>query len=372
MKKFHQPDYLFFVCFGIILFIGAVFLVLVSSPLGARNFQDPFYFLKHQLIFGFIPGLILFFVLSRLDYHLYKRYAVFLLIITFLLLFLVFVPNLGYGRGLAQRWIKIGNISFQPAELAKLTFLFYLVAWLDKRDKEIKKMAKGTGLFILLLYLMTLPIILQRHLSTLIIIFLVSLTVFFLAGARLIQFLIIIGLILNLVLLMIILSPFHLVRLRGFLEPGLDPKGAGYHLQQALIAVGSGGLLGRGLGRSVQKFLYLPETFGDSIFAVMAEEFGLIGILIFLSLYGFFIYRGFRIARSAPDNFGYLLVAGIMAWIFFQAMINIGAMIGLLPLTGVPLPLISYGGSAMAILLAALGIVINVSRQTRESRPRLI
>ncbi len=366
MRKKFQPDYIFIISLGIILFIGMIFLVSISSPWATRQFHQPFYFFKHQLFFGLIPGLILFFVLSRLDYHFYKKCAGLLFVFTLLLLFLVFVPGLGLGRGISRRWLKMGNFSFQPAELAKLTFLIYLAAWLDKKGKDIKKWGTGFGQFLVLLFLISLPILLHRHLSILAIIFFISLLLFFLAGARLIHLLIISGLILVIIFSMIIFTPFRLARFWEFLGLTTDRQSTGYHLQQALIAIGSGGFIGRGLGGSGQKFLYLPEAFGDSIFAVIAEELGFIGILIFVLLYGFFIYRGLRIARAAPDSFGYLLASGIMFWIFIQALINIGAMLGLMPLTGVPLPLISYGGSAISVLLAALGVVVNISSQSRK------
>jgi cell division protein FtsW len=363
MRKTHQPDYLFIISLAIILFLGLIFLITVSSPLGSLRFNDKLYYFKHQLFFGLIPGLICFFVLSQVDYQWYKKIALFLLIGTLVLLFLVLLPNLGFSRGVSRRWLNIAGFSFQPAELAKLTFLLYLASWLDSRKKQLKSWSKGFFPFLILLVIFLLPIVLQQHLSILVIIFLISITLYFLAGARVLHLIVICGLVLILFFSMIILTPFRLKRLEVFLDPGVEPRAAGYHLQQSLIAIGSGGLIGRGLGQSMQKFLYLPETFGDSIFAIMAEELGFLAITALLLLFGFFIYRGLKIAQSAPDNFGYLVASGISFWFFFQVAINISAMIGLLPLTGVPLPLISYGGSAMVIFLAALGIVVNISRQ---------
>ena len=209
-------------------------------------------------------------------------------------------------------------------------------------------------------------LILQPDLGTMTIIILVSLTVYFVGGAN---FLHLIGVGLGSLLALFVLvkiAPYRTARFMTFLHPELDPQGIGYHINQAFLAIGSGGFWGRGFGMSRQKFQYLPEVAGDSIFAIIAEELGFLGCAALIFGYLFLVYRGFKIAQNAPDNFAKLLVIGIMAWIIIQSFVNIGAMVGLLPLTGVPLPFISYGGTALAVLLAGCGIVINISRQTRE------
>ena len=292
-----------------------------------------------------------------------KRYAKYFLYFSIALLILVFIPGLGMVYNSAKSWVGLGGFSFQPSEIVKLTFLIYLAAWLEaRRESEVKNIYTGLLPFILTLGIIGGLIMLEPDMGTMMIIALMALTVYFSAGAPLGHIAGVLGAGAALFFLLIKIAPYRAMRFTIFLHPELDPRGLGYQINQALLAIGSGGILGLGYGHSRQKFLYLPEVAGDSIFAVMAEEMGFIFLLIFFAAFGVFLARGFRAAKRAPDLFGRLLAAGIVSWLLIQTLVNVGSMVGLLPLTGVPLPFVSYGGTALMTSLAALGILGNISR----------
>jgi cell division protein FtsW len=361
-----QPDYVLIITFALILVFGLIILTSAGSAVGYEKFGDSYYFIKHQLLFGALPGLILLLIFSKIPYQKLKKFSAPLLFLSIILLIIVFVPSLGAKYGSAKSWINIFGFSFQPAELVKLTFLLYLSALLEKRGESgVRDFYFGFLPFVFLLGLISLLIILQPDLGTLSIIIFMCLAVFYASGAKLKHM---IGLILagaTSVYFLIKTSPYRVARLTTFLHPELDPLGIGYHINQAFLAIGSGGIFGRGFGHSRQKFLYLPEVTGDSIFAIMAEELGFIFCAILILLFIFFMYRGLKIAQNAPDMFGRLIATGIISWIVFQAFFNISSMVGLLPMTGVPLPFISAGGTALAVTMAAVGILINISKQTK-------
>lgn len=352
---------------GIVLF-GLVMLTSASFPLGlARDVPNGYYFVLHQVIFGLLPGLVGFFVAYKIPYAWYRKYAGVMLAVSIGLLILVFLPGLGAEFGGSRSWIVIGDFSMQPSELVKLTFLFYLAGWLEKRSEhELHDFSQGVLPFVCVLGVIAFLLVQQPDTGTMAIIVAMALAVYFAAGAPL-RYLAAFGAAGTVMLgLLIKLTPYRAARFMTFLHPELDPQGVGYHINQALLAIGSGGLFGRGYGHSLQKFQYLPEVAGDSIFAVIAEELGLLFTLAFVILYGVFLLRGLHIAERAPDQFSKYLVVGIMTWVGVQACINIGAMVGVLPITGVPLPLVSYGGTALAVTLTAMGIVANVSCKTRR------
>jgi len=366
MVKYHQPDYQFIILLGLILLIGLVALTSASAIVALQKFGDSYFFLKHQVIYGLLPGLILFFLFSKIDYHFYRRLAVWFMIFTIVSLVLVFIPGLGFARGEAKRWISIFGFSFQPAELTKLLFLIYLAVWFESRGKKIKSWSNTFVPLVIFLVVISALIALQPDIGTLAVVFAMTISIYFLAGGEIIHLIVLISGVMASIFLMIKIAPYRMARLITFLHPEIDQKGIGYHIRQALIAIGSGGLFGLGLGHSRQKFFYLPEAYSDSIFAVMAEEFGFFLTAGIVVLFFYFVYRGLKIAQKAPDKLGQLLAAGILSLFIFQTIINIGALIRLFPLTGIPLPLVSYGGSSMATFLAALGILVNISRQTRE------
>jgi cell division protein FtsW len=329
---------------------------------GESRFGDSYYFFKQQLL-GLGVGFLALFFFQSVDYRAWKRFVVPVFFIAIALLILVFIPGFGTTVYGAARWVAIGPISFQPSEVMKLAIILYLSAWLSTKGQgKAGDFYEGLVPFLLILSFVGFLIIKQPDTGTLGLIFIIAMSIFFASGAKLAH---IGGLAVSAFLFLLILiklAPYRMQRLLVFLNPEHDPSGAGYQITQALIAVGSGGLFGIGLGQSRQKFNYLPEPVTDSIYAVLSEEFGLMGAGLVLCLFTFIAWRGFLIARGAQDEFGRLLAVGITTWIVGQAFINIGAISGLIPLTGIPLPFISYGGTSLAVLLGSFGILLNISK----------
>lgn len=331
-------------------------MIYESSNVSAfKDFGDQYHYVRDQSFFMII-GVAIMIIASFISYKRYYHWSLYLMILTLILLFFVFIPGFGIKALGAHRWINLGFINFQPAELTKITLIIYLSAWFSNKEK-------GRLLpFLLLLIMIVGLIILQPDLGTAIIITSIAVILYFLSGAPLWQFLMIVPMMTTSVLLLAVTSPYRFQRLTTFLNPSLDPLGASYHIRQILITLGSGGLFGIGLGASRQKYQFLPEATTDSIFAIIGEEFGFIGALFFVALYIFLLYRIYKIARNTKDIYGFLLSCGIFAFFACQAVINLGAITALLPLTGVPLPLISYGGSNLMVSLASIGILLNIGR----------
>lgn len=365
MENKKSDNILIFTIFALLIF-GLVMITSAGVVYSQSRFDDQYYFFKRQLFYGIIPGFIACYLCQKIDYHYWKKISVPLFFISLILLVLVFVPGIGSRLYGASRWLQLGPISFQPSEMAKLSIIIYLAAWLESRGtKRIKDFFEGFLPFVGILALVGFLIIKQPDMGTLGVIVITMLAMFFSSGSKLSHlFWMAIGGIASFFML-IKLAPYRLNRLLIFLNPEMDPKGIGYHINQALIAVGSGGILGLGLGHSRQKFYYLPEPVGDSIFAVLAEELGLLGSVALVMLFLLFALRGLKIARSASDDFGKLLGIGITSWVIFQAFINICAITSIIPLTGVPLPFISYGGTSIVFLLAGAGILLNISKQAK-------
>lgn len=346
------------------MLFGIIVLYSVSVVISQENFGEPYYYLKHQLLRGVLVGALLFFIGLKIDYKFWKKISVPLLVLNIFLLFLVFTNTFGYGFGGAKRWISLGGVIFQPTEILKLSFVFYLAALLEKKKKGIRDFYEGFLPFLIVLGAISVLIIAQPDISTLGVIMIMSLAIYFIAGAS-IKHLFITGMSGMVALFLLIkVAPYRLNRLLVFLNPDLDPQGIGYQINQALIAIGSGGLFGLGYGYSQQKFLYLPQAVGDSIFAILAEELGFVGATFLIMLFLIVAIRGFKIAKNAPNKFGQITAFGITFGIIFQAFINIGAITGLLPLTGITLPFVSYGGSSLAFTLLGMGILLNISKFT--------
>ena len=361
MFRFEFDRILFFV---LVTLLGIGLLMIASAGVlyGESRFGDSYYFFKQQLL-GLGVGFLALFFFQSVDYRAWKRFVVPVFFIAIALLILVFIPGFGTTVYGAARWVAIGPISFQPSEVMKLAIILYLSAWLSTKGQgKAGDFYEGLVPFLLILSFVGFLIIKQPDTGTLGLIFIIAMSIFFASGAKLAH---IGGLAVSAFLFLLILiklAPYRMQRLLVFLNPEHDPSGAGYQITQALIAVGSGGLFGIGLGQSRQKFNYLPEPVTDSIYAVLSEEFGLMGAGLVLCLFVFIAWRGFLIARGAQDEFGRLLAVGITTWIVGQAFINIGAISGLIPLTGIPLPFISYGGTSLAVLLGSFGILLNISR----------
>lgn len=352
--------------FVILLTLGIGLMMVASAGVvyGKVRFGDEYYFFKEQLL-GLGVGLVFLYVFQRIDYHVWQRFVVPIFFIALGLLVLVFIPGFGTTVYGAARWVQLGPISFQPSEIMKLSIILYLAAWLaGKGQAKTADFFEGFVPFLALMSVVGFLIIKQPDTGTLGLIFLISLSIFFASGASLahIAYLFMGGL--AFLFILIKTAPYRLQRFLVYMNPEHDPLGFGYQMTQALLAIGAGGLFGAGLGQSRQKFNYLPEPVTDSIFAVLGEELGFMGTTVIVLLFLYIAWRGFRIASGAPDEFGKLVAVGIVSWIVFQAFINIAAITGLIPLTGIPLPFVSYGGTSLAGLLAAVGILLNISKHS--------
>ena len=372
VKEGRQPDYILIGVSAILIVLGILILASVSASLSQERFGTTYYFLNHQLLFGLIPGVLLAFLVFRINLAFLKKWAPLLLLINIVFLAIVFLPKVGAGAGGAARWLNLGPISFQPSEFLKLTFILYLAAWLTSRTPQkltgagqAKKTFSQTLLaFLIVIGLISLLLVFQPDISTLGIIGLVAALIYFLAGTPLWHSILIFLVGAGGLFSLIKLAPYRAARLLVFLKPEIDPMGISYQIKQALIAVGSGGIFGLGLGLGMfrQRLWLLPQSMSDSIFAIFAEEGGFIGSSILIFLFLIFLWRGFKIAKLRGDKFSQLAALGITSWIVIQGFTNIGSMTGILPLTGIPLPFISYGGSALISELIGVGILLNISR----------
>ncbi len=362
--KTKQLDYILILNAFFLTIIGLVILSTASMVISQDYFDQSYYFLKHQLIYGLSFGVLGFLICQKIDYRFWKKIAFPLMILSVISLALVLFPQIGIERGGAKRWIGFAGISFQPIEFVKVAFIIYLAGLLSRKGKEqnvIKKSFLPVGVIFVLICAL---LLLQPNFSAVGLMLIILTSVYFLAGIKFRYIFSLLGLSLAALFTLIKTSAYRMERWLVYLNPEIDPHGGGYQINQALIAIGSGGLFGLGLGYSIQKWKYLPEVIGDSIFAIAAEEWGLIGASVIVILFVIFAWRGLRICRKAPDKFGYLLAGGITCWIFFQAFINIGAICGAIPLTGIPLPFISYGGTGLAAVLSSVGILANISKQS--------
>lgn len=366
-----RPDPVFLALLGALVAFGFIMLTSASGPLAFQRFDDPYWFVKHQLLYGLLPGSAFFLLFANVDYRAWRRFAPHLLAASIVLLLVVFLPGIGAEWGTSKSWLHVGGFSLQPVEIVKLFFLVYLAALLERRA-EAGEGGVGTGLapFLVALGAIALLLMLQPDLGSLLVIAAIAFAVYFVAGAPWLHIVGIIAAGAGAVALLIKSAPYRAARLMTFLHPELDPQGVGYHINQAFLAIGSGGWFGMGLGHSKQKYLFLPEVAGDSIFAVISEELGFIFMLAVLALLAAFILRMVRIAQRAPDPFGRFAAIGIAGWVFFQSLFNIGSMIGIMPMTGLPLPFVSYGGSSMAVLLGAMGVLANISAQASPETAR--
>jgi len=367
MFIFSKVDKLFLVITGLLLFAG--FLIFSSASMGllARAGSNFTTVALKQISVGFIGGGIVAIILSHIDFNFYKKYSFYIFISTLILTFAVFIPQIGFSHGGATRWISLLGYSFQPAELLKLGFIIYLAAWLSKNKKNNNTFINGLIPVGIIFTIVAFALLIQPDTDTLVVMLCAGTAMYFTAGAswKHILMIVLIGIVGLGVL--IYTRPYIKDRFMTLLHPTENSLGSGYQIEQSLIAIGSGGLWGRGFGQSVQKFNYLPEQIGDSIFAVAAEEFGFIGSVTLLMLFLSFSLRGLYISSHAPDMFSRLLVLGIVILIITQSAVNISAMLAIIPLSGIPLVFVSQGGTAMLIALAEVGIILNVSKFKRKT-----
>jgi cell division protein FtsW len=340
------------------------FLIFASASLGqlARSGATYSSVATSQLLFGIVGGSIALFIMSNIYYRNWRQYAFYIYAAAIVLTLAVFIPGIGMSHGGATRWLDLGITTFQPAELLKIGYIIYVATWLSGTHRHIDSWRYGVLPFVGISAIAGVVLLLQPDTDTFLIMAAAGAAMFVVSGGRWRDIAILAGAAVLLLAMVAFMRPYVMDRITTFMNSDSDPLGSGYQIQQSLIAVGSGGLWGRGYGQSIQKFEYLPEPIGDSIFAVFAEEFGFIGSTLLVLLITGFVFRGLKIATQAADLFGTLLVVGLMTAIALQAFLNIGAMIGLAPLSGLPLPFISHGGTALFTLLAALGIALNVSK----------
>jgi cell division protein FtsW len=374
-EQTRKPDFVLLAVVVIVLLLGAMILSSASAMMAQVKYGDSYYLIRHQLIFGILPGLLAGFLAYKIPLSYIRKLAPPLLLISIVLLFLVFVPGFGFAAGGAKRWIHLGFATIQPAEILKPVFILYLASWLASRTerklpgKNSKQEFQNTlAAFIIVMGLIGFLLLKQPDMSTFGIVALTAGVMYFLAGTPIKHSLFIIFAGLLSLAVLVWLAPYRADRLISWLSPESDPLGKGYQSGQALIVVGSGGIFGQGFGASSEKYTFLPELIGDSIFAPYAHELGFAGSAALIGIFAVFAWRGFAIVRRSRNKFESLAAAGITFWITVQAIINIAAAARMVPLGGIPLPFISYGGTAMIVELAAVGLLLNISRAAAERK----
>lgn len=360
------PDAVLFAVVATLVGIGLVMVFSASSATAYAEHGDIAYYVKRQLVW-LLVGSVAAFAVYRMDLSRLKRAAPYLLIGAFAGLLLVFVPHVGVGVNGGRRWVGVSSLSFEPSEFAKLALVVYLAAILSNRGERITSLTRGLFPLCVPVLLMAVLILKEPDMGTASLLVFVAFTMFFAAGARVFHLVAILAVTAPLAIVSVIASPYRRARVFAFLDPWKDPQNTGFHIVQSLLALGSGGFFGMGLGASRAKFFYLPEQYTDFIFSVLGEELGLVGAFAVVTLFVAFAYRAVRIALAAPDRFGYFLAIGCGAMIAIQAFINIGVVTSSWPVTGVPLPFVSFGGSSLVVNLIAVALIANVGRHRRLS-----
>jgi cell division protein FtsW len=360
-----RMDYVLILAVAALLILGLMMVYSSTFDMGYVHYDNPNHFFTRQVVWT-VLGLAAMVALALIDYHVWQRYAVLILAGTLLLLAVVLVA--GSTKFGARRWISNGSI--QPSELAKIAVVIYIAAWVTSKGAKIRQISYGLVPFAILIGLVTGLILLQRDMSTALLLAVTAWLMFFIAGADLVQLFAIIVFGLAAFGLLIAREPYRMERVVAYLNPNMDPSGSSFQVQQALAALASGGILGKGLGASSQKFGFVPAVHTDTIMAILGEELGLIGCLVLIGLFILLAYRGFKIALEAPDGFGTILASGLTCALALQALVNMAVVTATLPYAGVPLPFISYGGSSMVTTLACVGLLLSISRGRRATAAR--
>ena len=354
-------DKILFFCTIILSIFGLMMIYSSSSIWALYKFNDGFHYLKYQFIF-FIIGLFIMIIVSKIDYRIYYKYSNIILIVSFILLVLVLIPGIGSIRNGSRSWFGIGSFGIQPSEAAKISLIIFTSKYLCNSDNYIKSFFKGVLpiLFIVLLFFGL--IMLQPDLGTGLIMIMGVISILFIAGVDMKLF--ISGGLLGIigVVVLIIIAPYRMNRITSFIDPWRDPLGTGFQIIQSLYAIGPSGLLGTGYLNSIQKHFYLPEPQTDFIFSIISEEFGIMGSIIVVGLFSIILYRGIHISNKCDDLFGKYISFGIIFQMIFQTIMNLMVVVGLIPVTGVTLPFLSYGGSSLLVSMASIGIILNISR----------
>ena len=361
-----KSDRIFLYIILALLVFGLIMIASAGISYSRTRFGDSYYFFKRQFFNGFLPGLVILYITQKINYNFWKKISFPLFAASIVFLILVFVPGFGSKIYGASRWVQLGTFSFQPSEMLKFSLIIYLAAWLESQREKVKDFFDGLIPFLAIIAFVGFLLIKQPDMGTLGVTIFIAMSIFFVSGSKISHMFLIGAAGVIAFFSLIKLESYRMDRFLVFLHPELDPRGVGYQINQALLAIGSGGIFGLGLGHSLQMFNYLPEPVGDSIFAIIGEELGLLGAVLLVALFVALAMRGMRIAKQAPDCFSRLVVTGVICWIIFQAFINIAAVTGLIPLTGVPLPFISYGGTSIIFLMAAAGVVLNISKYTNK------
>ena len=363
-KQIGEFDYTFLLLTAVLTVIGLVMLLSASTPAANAKFGRSYYFFMRQLIYSVI-GFVLMYFISLFDYHRYKKYANVGILIGIVLLILVLIPHIGIERNGSRRWLSLGITDFQPTELVKFLIALFFASSIADRKYNLDKL-EGLAKYGLWILFIVAPILLETHLSGAIVICGIAICLLIVGGANMKYILTGGAGLAGIGALVVLLIPSRAARIASFWHPFEDPQGKGYQIIQSLYAIGSGGLFGRGLGDSMQKYSYLPEPYNDFIFSIVSEELGFFGATFIIVLFALLIIRGMKIAHEAPDTFGMLLTVGIMSQIAIQTILNIAVVTSSVPNTGVTLPFFSYGGTSSMMLLMEMGVVLNVSRQSRN------
>lgn len=361
MKK---VDYLLLISVVLISLFGLLMIYSASYVWADYKFNDPYKFLKMQGIFLIISYVIMS-IVSNIDYMKYKKYANIILGVCFLLLILVLIPGIGTVRNGSRSWFGVGSFGIQPSEFTKLALIIFTSKYLMKNERFLKNIKTGVLPILIVLISVFLLIMLQPDFGTGVVIVMTIVVLLFVSGVKMNFFIKLASIGLIGVVGLIIIAPYRLQRILSFLNPWQDPLGSGFQIIQSLYAIGPGGLLGLGFGNSIQKHFYLPEPQTDFIFSIISEEFGFMGVLIVSILFILIICRGFKIAMNCDDKFGKYLAFGITFGLSFQALLNLMVVVGLIPVTGVTLPFLSYGGSSLIITMISVGILLNISRYSK-------
>ncbi|HRC61614.1 MAG TPA: putative lipid II flippase FtsW [Dehalococcoidia bacterium] len=365
----HGPDYLLLAVLTVLLVIGLIAVYSSSYALGYAQFGDPNFFIKKQVLFA-VLGLVGMFIAMNVDYRILMKLSPLLMLFALLGLAAVLLPGIGFEQNGARRWVALGPLPpLQPSEFAKVAVLIYMAAWLAAKGETVKDFSLGVMPFVGMVGLIGALIMLEPDMGTAMMVALITGTLFFVAGARLTHLLALVGSGLVMAVILILSHGYRADRLLAFTSAEDDPTGVGFHALQMLVAFGSGGIGGLGLGVSRQKFFYVPGSHTDGVLAIVGEELGFIGVVVVLLLFVVLLARGLRIAMRAPDRFGSLLATGVIAWIALQLLINVGGVTRSIPLTGIPLPFLSYGGSSLMALLTAVGVLLSVSRYAAIDDP---
>ncbi len=365
MREKKLPDLIMIFVVMTLIVIGLIMILSASSIKAQDYYGDNFYFFKNQIKY-LIIGLLFMFLAIKIDYNIVKKAAPLIILSAVFLLVIVMIPAVGKTVGGARRWLSLGPISGQPSEYAKLAVIIYLAAYFDNEDNDIKKFTSGLLPALIMVGIIFSLILLEPDLGTAVMIAAISAIIIFAAGIKIRHLFGLLLIAVPMLFYFIYSKPYRRERMLAFINPWKDPLDTGYHIIQSLLALGSGGIFGVGPGGSHQKFLYLPEPGTDFIFAVLGEEFGLVGTFTVLVLFFLFTWRGLKVAVNSQDVFSSLLAVGITSFIVLQAVLNIGVATAVLPVTGITLPLISYGGSSLVIILTSLGLLLNISRYTKK------